>query len=167
MLFYSGIRRTSSDIAHSMVEHFDDKKRELRLTHELVRESLSILNGREDMTRFGELLHEGWLLKRGMSERVTNPAVDEMYDAARSAGAIGGKLTGAGGGGFMLLFVPPEKRKEVRERLKHLIYVPFAFERSGSQVIFFDPEEDFESLERTRDRQDIRPFREWNQAIDD
>ena len=160
MLFYSGIRRTSSDIAHSMVEHLDDKKRELRMTHELVRESLGILNSRDDLTRFGELLHEGWQIKRGMSDRITNTAVDEMYDAARSAGAIGGKLTGAGGGGFMLLFVPPEKRKQVRERLKHLIYVPFTFERSGSQIIFFDPEEDFESLERTRDRQTIQPFRE-------
>ena len=85
---------------------------------------------------------------------------DEIYAQARAAGALGGKLTGAGGGGFMLLFVPPAKQKKVRERLKRLLYLPFAFESGGSQIVFFDPEKDYSGYEKLRDKQALSAFRE-------
>lgn len=150
MLFYTGIKRTASDVANSFVDGIDKKKRQLRIMKDLVDESLSILNSGRDIQGFGELLHESWLAKRSLSAKVSNPEVDGLYERAMSAGALGGKLTGAGGGGFLLLFVPPERHAKVREALKEKIYVPFKFEYSGSQIIFFDPEEDYSELERDR-----------------
>ena len=86
--------------------------------------------------------------------------VDEIYNEALDAGAIGGKLTGAGGGGFMLLFVPPGEQKKVRKRLNKLIHVPFNFEFTGSQIIFFDSEEDYADIEMERSMQSIQSFQE-------
>jgi D-glycero-alpha-D-manno-heptose-7-phosphate kinase len=83
---------------------------------------------------------------------------------ARSAGAAGGKLTGAGGGGFLLLFVPPERQPEVKEKLNKLLHVPFKFEFSGSQIIFFDPQEDYSALEKLRANQTVDAFRELTQT---
>jgi D-glycero-alpha-D-manno-heptose-7-phosphate kinase len=128
---------------------------------DLVDESIGVLNTGCDITKFGELLHEAWQLKRDLSDKVSNPYVDEFYEQAREAGAIGGKITGAGGGGFMLLFVPPTQQKSVREKLKGLIHVPFKFESSGSQIIFFDSEEeDYTELDQDRLTHTIREFRE-------
>ena len=110
---------------------------------ESVDEALSILTSKKDIKSFGQLLNEFWQLKKSLSQQVSNAAIDEIYDNAISAGALGGKLIGAGGGGFLLLFVPPKKQKKVRTRLNKLIHVPFAFEPYGSQIIFFDPEEDY------------------------
>ncbi len=160
MLFYSGLKRTASDIADSFVGNVDEKKRELRVMKDLVDESISILVGGQDITAFGELLHEAWLAKRSLSSQVSNPFVDQIYEASISAGAIGGKLIGAGGGGFMLLFVPPAHQTEVREKLNTLLHVPFRFEHSGSQIIFFDLEQDYADQEMARANQPIRKFRE-------
>src|SRR5918996_167931 len=132
MLFYSGIDRTASDIAESYVTDLNGKKSHLRIMKHLVEESIAILNGGQDITAFGALLHEGWHAKRGLSAKVSNTRVDEIYALAMSKGALGGKLLGAGGGGFMLLFVPPAQQEQVREVLKKLIYVPFRFEFAGS-----------------------------------
>ena len=93
----------------------------------------------------------------------SNSQVDEIYDRARSAGAIGGKLTGAGGGGFMLLFVPPAKQKKVKETFSNLIHVPFRFESSGSQIIFFNPEENYAAEAQARPTQPIGAFQELTQ----
>jgi len=160
MLFYTGIKRTASDIAESYVNDIANKKRQLRIMKDMVEEGISLLNSDYDITSFGELLHEAWQAKRSLSFKVSNPHVDELYEQARSAGAIGGKLTGAGGGGFLLLFVPPSRHREVREKLNKLVYVPFKFESSGSQIIFFDPEEDYSAEERARANQPIQAFRE-------
>jgi D-glycero-alpha-D-manno-heptose-7-phosphate kinase len=160
MLFYSGIKRTASTVAETYVNGFDEKRRQLRLMKDMVDESISILNSDHDICTFGELLHEGWQAKRSLSDRVSNSYVDEMYNEARSAGAIGGKLIGAGGGGFVLLFVPPEKQQAVKSRLSKLISVPFKFEFSGSQIIFFDQEADYSAEEKTRAVQVIQPFQE-------
>ncbi len=160
MLFYTGTKRTASDIAESFLNNFDTKRRQLRILKDLVDESIRILNGGQDITGFGDLLHEAWQAKRSLSNKVSNSQVDQFYEEARSAGAIGGKLTGAGGGGFLLLFVPPSKHKEVKEKLNRLIYVPFKFEFSGSQIIFFDAEEDYSAEERIRSNQSISAFRE-------
>jgi len=160
LLFYTGIKRTSSDIAESYVNDMDARRRQLRITKDLIEESISILNNGGDITGFGELLHEAWQAKRSLSARVSNSQVDEIYQSALAAGAIGGKLTGAGGGGFMLLFVPPGKQREVRDRLNRLIHVPFKLEFSGSQIIFFDSEEDYSLEEKDRAIRPIEKFRE-------
>ena len=160
MLFYTGIRRTASDVAESYVNDIDAKERELQTMNELVEESISILNANNGVLEFGKLLHEAWQIKRSLSSMVSNSNVDEMYDQAISAGAIGGKLTGAGGGGFLLLFVPPARRKEVRERLNNLIDVPFKFDFSGSRIIFFNPQEDYTKLDGLRATHSFGAFRE-------
>lgn len=160
MLFYTGIKRTASHIAESYVLAVDERRSQLHIMKDLVEESLSILNTGRDMSAFGKLLHEAWQAKRSLSVHISNSQVDEIYKQAISAGAIGGKLIGAGGGGFMLLFVPPSKQNRVREQLNKLIYVPFKFEPSGSQIIFFDPEADYLAEEEARAKQSIAAFRE-------
>jgi len=160
ILLYTGIKRTASTIADTYIQNIDDSKRQLRIMKDLVDESISILNSNQDMTAFGELLHEAWQAKRSLSPQVTNSDVDELYAEAKAAGAIGGKLVGAGGGGFMLLFVPPSKQKAVRDRLNKFLFVPVKFEFSGSQIIFFDSEQDYSAEEQSRSHQTIRAFKE-------
>lgn len=160
VLFYTGIKRTASNIAESYVNNIESRKRQLRIMGDLIEESICILNNGQNLTGFGELLHEAWQIKRGLSAKVSNPYVDEIYDQAISAGAIGGKLTGAGGGGFLLLFVPPARQSQVKKALDKLIYVPFQFEFSGSQIIFFDLEEDYSAEERARENRSIQAFQE-------
>ena len=158
MLLYTGIKRTASDIAHSY--DMEGKKRQLCIMKDLVTEGLLILNGGSDITAFGRLLHEAWKSKRELSPRVSNSRVDEIYNRALTAGAIGGKLTGAGGGGFMLLFVPPDRQEKVKETFNTLIHVPFQFENGGSQIIFYDPEVDYCAEEESRNNQPVQAFYE-------
>jgi len=160
MLFYTGIIRTAADIAESYVNGIEERKEQLSRLNGLLEGSIEILNADKDIAGFGRLLHEAWNIKRSLSARVSNPKVDEIYSEARSAGAVGGKLTGAGGGGFMLLFVPPEKQREVRRKLNNLIYVPFKFEFSGSQIVFLNHQEDYSILEKEREKQTIQMFKE-------
>jgi len=154
MLFYSGIERTASDVAETYITDLNGKKSQLRIMKDLVEESLAVLNGGQDIRAFGMLLHEAWLAKRDLSAQVSNTHIDQIYELAMVNGAIGGKLLGAGGGGFMLLFVPPERQERVRKCLKKLIYVPFRFEFSGSQVIYFDPREEYYTEEMVRASRD-------------
>jgi D-glycero-alpha-D-manno-heptose-7-phosphate kinase len=160
MLFYTGIKRTASSIAQSFVPAIDDRRRQLRIMKDLVDESISIVTCDRDIIEFGELLHEAWLAKRSLSANISNSEVDALYDAARAAGATGGKLIGAGGGGFLLLFVPPGKQCAVQEQLGSLIQVPFKFDFSGSQIIFCDREEDYVAEEQARAARPLRAFRE-------
>jgi len=162
MLFYTGIKRTSADIAESYVSDMEARRRQLRIMKDLIEESISILNNGDDLCGFGELLHEAWQAKRSLSAAVSNSFVDEIYESAISAGAVGGKLTGAGGGGFMLLFAPPSRQKEIREKLNTLIHVPFKIEFSGSQIIFFDSEEDYSREEEDRAARSIQSFQEMS-----
>ncbi|MCP4599447.1 MAG: kinase [Proteobacteria bacterium] len=150
MLFYTCIKRTAANVAKTYTEDIDSKKRQLRIMKDLVDEGLSVLTSGQDINTFGELLHEAWKMKSSLSSKVSNPQVDEMYKTARNAGAVGGKLTGAGGGGFLLLFVPPDRRKKVKESLDNLLHVPFKFEAAGSQIIFYDTEEDYLMEESAR-----------------
>jgi D-glycero-alpha-D-manno-heptose-7-phosphate kinase len=160
MLFYTGIKRTASTIAETYVNGLDEKRRELRLMRELVDEGAAILGSGQDLAGFGELLHEAWQAKRSLSAKVSNSHVDEIYEQARAAGAIGGKLIGAGGGGFIVLFAPPARHAAIRERLAKLIHVPVKFEFGGSQIIFFDREEDYSAEEQARSARTIDAFRE-------
>ena len=116
MLFYTGISRTASDIAQSYVQSLNDNEKHMRSIMGMVGDAISILGSSQEIAGFGELLHEAWLAKRTMGAAVSNKDVDDIYIEARSAGAIGGKLLGAGGGGFMLLFAPPAKRPDIKHR---------------------------------------------------
>jgi len=162
MLFYSGIKRTASDVADSYVNNFDDKKRQMHILKDLVEESISVLTSGQDLKYFGELLHEAWLAKRSLSAKVSNTEIDGLYGDAVSAGALGGKLTGAGGGGFLLLFAPPEKHEAIKEKLGHLLHVPFKFDFAGSQIIFYDPETDYSAQDKARATQTLQAFREMS-----
>jgi D-glycero-alpha-D-manno-heptose-7-phosphate kinase len=124
ILFYTGLKRTSSTITSTYATDMETRKRQLRIMKDLVDESLSLLTQRGEITGFGELMHEAWETKKSLSNTVSNSVVDQMYTEARKAGAIGGKLTGAGGGGFLLLCVPPSRQAKVKEALKDLIHVP-------------------------------------------
>ena len=160
MLFYTGLSRTASVVAASYVNNIESKESQLHPMAQMVEEGVSILSGDRNIEEFGKLLHQSWLVKRALSPEVSNSGVDEVYEQATAAGAIGGKLLGAGGGGMMLLFVPPSRQVKVRERLSGLIHVPFKFESSGSQIIFFDHEEDYSAEDRLRASEQIPSFRE-------
>jgi D-glycero-alpha-D-manno-heptose-7-phosphate kinase len=165
MLFYTGIARTASDVAQSYATDLAAHARSLKLMRGHVEEGIDILMSGLDIRNFGELLHEAWQTKRALSERVSNAQVDELYDRARGAGAIGGKLTGAGGGGFLLLFVPPRRRPAVLAALAEQIHVPFTFESAGSQVIFYEPGVDYQKEESVRRARPPVAFRELPSAV--
>jgi len=160
MLFYTGIKRTASDIASSFVHNLSEKEKHLKTMRSLVDEAVALLSSSTDIREFGRLMDQNWKLKRSLSAKISNPMVEQCYDRALSAGALGGKLTGAGGGGFLLLFVPPGRRTAVRETLDKLIHVPFRFEFSGSQIIFHDPDQNYSVEERYRTKQTVGDFRE-------
>lgn len=142
MLFYTGIARTASDIAKTFVPNIKQKEKQLFAMNEMVGQALNILNSKKDISDFGKLLHDTWNLKRSLSSSISNSFIDNIYLKALSIGAIGGKILGAGGGGFLLLFVPPSKQVRVRKEFDKLIHVPFKFESEGSRIIFYDREED-------------------------
>jgi D-glycero-alpha-D-manno-heptose-7-phosphate kinase len=150
MLFYTGIARTAADVARSYVVGIESRRRQLRIMKELVDESIDVLASGMDIRAFGDLLHEAWQAKRSLSAEVSTGEVDDLYERARQAGAIGGKLTGAGGGGFLLLFVAPEQQPAVLEALDGRIHVPFQFESAGSQIIFYEPGVDYREAELAR-----------------
>lgn len=140
-LYFTGFSRNASEIAKSQIENTPERKKELISMYQMVDEAINILNDKKkSILEFGKLLNESWRLKKTLSSRISNPAIDNIYKTALSAGAVGGKLLGAGGGGFMLLFVPPEKQPEVRKKLKNLLEVEFNFEREGSRIIYYNPD---------------------------
>jgi len=115
------------------------------MMHQLVDEAEAIVSSpRQSLDDFGRLLHESWQIKRSLTQKISNADIDQIYEAGLSAGALGGKLLGAGGGGFMLFYVPPEKRQAVRERLKNLLCVPINFSSRGSHVVVYEPEEAYD-----------------------
>lgn len=159
MLFYTKVQRTAtaSDIASSYVQDLTQKHRQLQMMQDLVQDGIKILVGQRDLNDFGELLHEAWQIKRGLGTKISNPRIDELYCRARAAGAVGGKLTGAGGGGFLLLFVPPERQSVVQEQLSDLISVPFQFESAGSQIILREEQSSGDELAKLRTHSAIAP----------
>jgi D-glycero-alpha-D-manno-heptose-7-phosphate kinase len=160
MLFFTGIKRTATTIAETYASDVASVETQLRTMGGLVEEAFQVLAGRCDLTGFGRLLHESWLAKRSLSQQVSNSLIDGIYSAACDAGALGGKLIGAGGGGFMLLFARPSDHERIRERLAKLVHVPFRFERSGSRIILSDPAEDYSAQSRLRDTRPTARFSE-------
>ena len=162
MLFYTGIIRTASDVASTYVPDIKSRERQVWSIMEMVTEGINILSKSDDLNQFGRLLDEAWKAKSSLSSGVSNGEIDEIYAEAKSAGAIGGKLLGAGGGGFMVFYAPPSEQEKIKERLSKLIHVPFKFESSGSQIIYFDHEEDYSKAEEVRATQRLQAFRELN-----
>lgn len=144
-LFFTGFSRTASEIAQEQIRMTLQRKHELETMFQMVNEAEAIVtNPNRSLDEFGHLLHECWKVKRTLTQKITNSNLDEIYEAGRSAGALGGKLLGAGGGGFMLFYVPPERREAVRARLKNLLCVPMKFSNRGSHVVVYEPEEVYE-----------------------
>ena len=140
MLCFTGFSRFASEIEQSKIVNLKNRTVELSRMGEMVDEAIKLLqNPQTPISEFGRLLHQSWQYKRSLSDKVSTPEIDFLYEEAMSAGAIGGKILGAGGGGFLLLFVEPKRQQDVRERLKNLIHVPFKFEDSGSRVVLYQP----------------------------
>lgn len=140
LLFFTGISRFASDIESVKMQNFSSKKDELSKMRSMVSEAVSILSDKNaDITDFGLLLKEGWEYKKSLSTQVSNAEIDTLYSSAMKEGAIGGKILGAGGGGFILFFAPPERHADIIQKLSHLTHVPFKFEYDGSSVVLYQP----------------------------
>lgn len=142
MMFFTGFSRLSSEIAADQVKATRNKTDELLEMMRLVDEGERILSDRHsDLDDFGRLLNESWQLKRGLTKKVSTDILNQIYNTAIRNGAIGGKLLGAGGGGFFIFYVPEERQDAVRASLKNLLYVPFRFEDAGAEILYYRPEE--------------------------
>lgn len=139
MLFFTGFLRTASEIAKLQIENTPNKLSELNTMKKMVDEAVEILKS-GDLNDFGRLLNESWKIKRTLSFEISNEEIDLIYSKAIKAGALGGKLLGAGGGGFIIFFAPQEKQDSVRKALGGLLEVKFNFEKNGSQIIYYGPE---------------------------
>ncbi len=142
MMFFTGFSRLSSEIAKEQVKATKDKTAELKEMLKLVDEGEHILTDRHgDMDEFGRLLDYSWKLKRGLTNKISTDTLDEIYAKAMGNGAIGGKLLGAGGGGFFVFYVPKDNQDAVRKSLEDLLYIPFQFENGGSKILYYQPED--------------------------
>ena len=141
LLFFTGFTRFSSDIQKANSTDKGNRVAKLREMYSLVNEAEKILTSKQtDLDDFGRLLHHTWELKRTTGSAVSTTEVDALYERGLAAGALGGKLLGAGGGGFMLFYVRPEYRESVLSAMSDLLYIPFQFETGGSRVIHYAPE---------------------------
>ncbi|WP_165072491.1 kinase [Desulfovibrio sp. ZJ200] len=137
LLFFTGFSRFSSTVAKAQLEKMEENKAQLATMRAMVDQATEILVSDRDIRAFGELLHNTWILKRGLAQEVSTTEVDAIYEVARQHGAIGGKLLGAGGGGFIIFFVEPARQHDVVRALSGLIRVPFKFEDEGSRIIYY------------------------------
>ena len=140
MLFFTGFSRIASEIAKSKIDNIKARTVELKRMKEIAHEAIKLLQSKTSLDEIGVLLDQSWQYKRSLSDKVSTSDIDQIYETAIKAGAIGGKLLGAGGGGFMLIFVKPELQDRVREALGHLVHVPFRFENGGSRVALYQPQ---------------------------
>ena len=138
LLCFTGFSRTAEVIAKEQIEATDSNGDQLSLMVDILEEAKSVMFSQSTpIEEFGRLLNEQWLLKKSLTKKISNPLIDDIYEAGMSAGAIGGKLLGAGGGGFMLFFAKPEFHRKICNNLKEKLFVPFRFENTGSQIIYF------------------------------
>jgi D-glycero-alpha-D-manno-heptose-7-phosphate kinase len=141
MMFFTGFTRFSSEVQKANAVDRASKLAQLKEMHEMVSEAERILtDGHSDLDEFGRLLDHTWMLKKQTGHAVSTSGIDELYDKGRRAGALGGKLLGAGGGGFLVFYVPEEYREAVMEAMSGLMYIPFKFENGGTRVIHYTPE---------------------------
>lgn len=140
MLCFTGFSRIAAEVAKDKIANLKQRESELKRMREMVDEAMRILHScNRPIEEFGDLLHEAWRAKKALSDKVSTSDIDQIYETARSNGAIGGKILGAGGGGFLLLFARPADQPRVKEALKHLVHVPFNFDESGSRVVMYQP----------------------------
>lgn len=140
MLFFTGVSRLSMEIQKDTLSHQQDKTAQLKEMLSLVSDAQKILEDKHaDINDFGRLLDHTWKLKRKTGGKISNNAIDDLYERGLKAGALGGKLLGAGGGGFLLFYVEKEKQQHVMDALSELMHVPFRFETEGSTVIHYNP----------------------------
>jgi D-glycero-alpha-D-manno-heptose-7-phosphate kinase len=139
MMFFTGIERSASEVAGEQISRSEINVPFLKDMKSLVREGMSSLQSTRPLSDFGRILHESWVLKKSLSDKIASPIIDDIYERGIKAGAVGGKLLGAGAGGFMLFLVEDHKKAAVRSALSHLREVPFNFEPTGSQIIYFRP----------------------------
>ncbi len=151
LLVFTGISRTASNVAKQQIAAIPTQTAALQRMQRLVYEAADILVNGRDIADFGALLHENWLLKRSLSPAISTPVVDELYETARRAGAIGGKLLGAGGGGFVLLCVRPHERQRVLDLLQNFLMVPFEIELSGTHIVMYEPDRYSQLARKRRD----------------
>jgi D-glycero-alpha-D-manno-heptose-7-phosphate kinase len=145
VIYFTGFSRIASDIAKEQLKQTPNRYRELKEMQRMVTEAEGIItNPHRSIEEFGSILDESWRLKRSLTDKISNSRIDEIYEVGRRAGALGGKLLGAGGGGFLLFFVPPERRETLAASLKALLCVPFSFSNRGSEVVVYEPEEPYE-----------------------
>ncbi|HVE12615.1 MAG TPA: kinase [Elusimicrobiota bacterium] len=140
LLYFTGFSRIASVIVQEQIARIKDTKAELTRMHRMVDEAVGILTRDGNLEDIGRLLDESWSIKRSLSSKISSPAIDEIYSAAREAGALGGKLLGAGGGGFMLLFARPQDHGKIKQKLDKLMRIPFRFENDGSRIIVYQPD---------------------------
>lgn len=141
MLYFTGVSRFATEAAAQHISNMKEKERQLKTMRGMVDECADILqSSRRDMNELGHMLHEAWTLKRELAAKVSNKVIDEIYNAGIDAGALGGKLLGAGGGGFMLFFAPPEAQLKIREALRDFIEVDFTINAPGSSVVLYEPD---------------------------
>ncbi len=139
LMFFSGISRDSQSITEQKIANIKKKTPHMLELGKMVEDSLSIINSKSCISEFGRLLHEAWVLKRSISRNISTNLLDSIYQTARENGALGGKVLGAGGGGFMVIFAPPEEHAKIKHALSHLVHVPFKFETGGSTVCMYEP----------------------------
>jgi len=138
MLIFTGFSRNASMVAAEQIKNIPQKEKELKAMMEITDEAVNTLDSdNDDIAIFGKLLDDSWRIKQSLAPNITTPSINEIYESALNAGAIGGKLLGAGNGGFMLIFAKPENQPKIREKLKRLLFVPFSFENLGSQIIYY------------------------------
>lgn len=142
LMFFTGFTRFSAEIQKVNNETtIEEKKAKLKKMYNMVDKAEQILvNSKTDLDDFGRLLHETWKLKKQTGKAVSTDEIDKLYRQGIEAGALGGKLLGAGGGGFLLFYVQPEKQKAVRKAMKELLYIPFKFENEGTSIVHYSPE---------------------------
>lgn len=141
LMFFTGFTRFSSDVQKANRISKDERKTQLKEMHQLVDQAERILvDKNQDLDEFGRLLDYTWRLKCKASSSVTTESIDQLYAKGISAGALGGKLLGAGGGGFLVFYVRPEKQEAVKKEMENLLYIPFKFENGGTRVIHYTPE---------------------------
>jgi len=141
LMFYTGISRYASKVAGDCIDAIPKKQADLLEMQKLVDVAVDILSNGNDFDDFGRLLHETWKIKRSLSSSIAPDYINEIYSKAMKAGALGGKLLGAGGGGFMIFYVPPEKKQQVLYELTDLLLVPFKIDNIGSKIIFAEKQQ--------------------------
>ena len=141
LLGFTGQTRIADTLASSQIKKIESGQSNMGEIHRIAQEALQLLNQHVDLSKIGELLDASWKVKRSIADGISNDGIDELYDAAKKAGAYGGKLLGAGGGGFMMFFAPPYRHQQIQKALPSIkVWVPFKFDKTGSQVIFHNDE---------------------------